>query len=206
MSVILKERKGTDSVTLAWQGPEPADGTVVEYEVTYYEKVRGFGLSLTHSNLHDLLALCEFFLHWLDIWQLTFIVPWGEAVMLTQTCFIRSQLTFIDVPSAKNLQGCHILELMTLLSWTNHLGFVQTGSQNPFFFFTVSNSNLFRFVVWTAKKHMESYIFTNTNAIMFEIESKSHPDVVWNPIKNLILNGEIWLNWVFFVIWDVIIM
>lgn len=38
MSVILKERKGTDSVTLAWQGPEPADGTVVEYEVTYYEK------------------------------------------------------------------------------------------------------------------------------------------------------------------------
>lgn len=63
-----------------------------------------------------------------------------------------------------------------------------------FFFFTVSNWNLFRFVVWTAKKHMESYIFTNTNAIMFEIESKSHPDVVWNPIKNLILNGEIWLN------------
>lgn len=38
VSVILKERKGTDSVTLAWQGPEPVDGTVVEYEVTYYEK------------------------------------------------------------------------------------------------------------------------------------------------------------------------
>uniref|UniRef100_A0A8C1WYB3 receptor protein-tyrosine kinase n=1 Tax=Cyprinus carpio TaxID=7962 RepID=A0A8C1WYB3_CYPCA len=38
VSVILKERKGTDSVTLAWQGPEPSDGTVVEYEVTYYEK------------------------------------------------------------------------------------------------------------------------------------------------------------------------
>ncbi|KTG44471.1 hypothetical protein cypCar_00010933, partial [Cyprinus carpio] len=38
VSVILKERKGTDSVTLAWQGPEPADGAVVEYEVTYYEK------------------------------------------------------------------------------------------------------------------------------------------------------------------------
>uniref|UniRef100_A0A672S3W0 receptor protein-tyrosine kinase n=1 Tax=Sinocyclocheilus grahami TaxID=75366 RepID=A0A672S3W0_SINGR len=36
--VILKERKGTDSVTLAWQGPEPNDGNVVEYEVTYYEK------------------------------------------------------------------------------------------------------------------------------------------------------------------------
>lgn len=44
VSVILKERKGTDSVTLAWQGPEPADGAVVEYEVTYYEKVRHFGL------------------------------------------------------------------------------------------------------------------------------------------------------------------
>lgn len=42
VSVILKERKGTDSVTLAWQGPEPVDGTVVEYEVTYYEKVRCF--------------------------------------------------------------------------------------------------------------------------------------------------------------------
>lgn len=44
VSVILKERKGTDSVTLAWQGPEPADGAVVEYEVTYYEKVRRFGV------------------------------------------------------------------------------------------------------------------------------------------------------------------
>ncbi|TRY91185.1 hypothetical protein DNTS_006110, partial [Danionella cerebrum] len=38
VSVILKERKGTDSVTLAWQGPEPSDGAVLEYEVTYYEK------------------------------------------------------------------------------------------------------------------------------------------------------------------------
>ncbi|XP_051543405.1 ephrin type-A receptor 3-like [Myxocyprinus asiaticus] len=38
VSVIVKEWKGTDSVTLAWQGPEPSDGTVVEYEVTYYEK------------------------------------------------------------------------------------------------------------------------------------------------------------------------
>lgn len=142
VSVILKERKGTDSVTLAWQGPEPADGTVVEYEVTYYEKVRRFSLSSAHPNLHDLLALFESFLHWLDIWQLTFIVPWREAVMLTQTCFIRSQLTFIGIPPAKNLWGCHILDLMALLSWTNHLGFVQTGSQNPIF--TSSNSNLFR--------------------------------------------------------------
>uniref|UniRef100_A0A8B9GUB9 receptor protein-tyrosine kinase n=1 Tax=Astyanax mexicanus TaxID=7994 RepID=A0A8B9GUB9_ASTMX len=38
VSVIVKERKGRDSITLAWQAPEPSDGTVVEYEVTYYEK------------------------------------------------------------------------------------------------------------------------------------------------------------------------
>ncbi len=78
MSVILKERKGTDSVTLAWQGPEPSDGTVVEYEVTYYEKVRRFRLFSAYADLHDLLALCESSLHWLDIWLLTFIVPWGR--------------------------------------------------------------------------------------------------------------------------------
>ncbi|XP_035382211.1 ephrin type-A receptor 3 isoform X1 [Electrophorus electricus] len=38
VSVIVKERRSKDSITLAWQGPEPSDGTVVEYEVTYYEK------------------------------------------------------------------------------------------------------------------------------------------------------------------------
>ncbi|XP_076868331.1 ephrin type-A receptor 3 [Brachyhypopomus gauderio] len=38
VSVIVKERRSKDSITLAWQAPEPSDGTVVEYEVTYYEK------------------------------------------------------------------------------------------------------------------------------------------------------------------------
>ncbi|KAJ8394985.1 hypothetical protein AAFF_G00039360 [Aldrovandia affinis] len=38
VSVILKERKSKDSITLAWQGPERASGAVVEYEVIYYEK------------------------------------------------------------------------------------------------------------------------------------------------------------------------
>ncbi|XP_030625877.1 ephrin type-A receptor 3 [Chanos chanos] len=38
LNVILKERRSRDSITLAWQGPEPSDGIVVEYEVTYYEK------------------------------------------------------------------------------------------------------------------------------------------------------------------------
>ncbi|XP_066502934.1 ephrin type-A receptor 3 isoform X2 [Hoplias malabaricus] len=38
VSVIVKERRSRDSITLAWQAPEPSDGAVVEYEVTYYEK------------------------------------------------------------------------------------------------------------------------------------------------------------------------
>ncbi|KAB5533113.1 hypothetical protein PHYPO_G00128040 [Pangasianodon hypophthalmus] len=38
VSVIVKERRSRDSITLAWQGPETSDGAVVEYEVTYYEK------------------------------------------------------------------------------------------------------------------------------------------------------------------------
>ncbi|KAK1786688.1 hypothetical protein P4O66_017085, partial [Electrophorus voltai] len=38
VSVILKERKSKDSVTLAWHGPDRPDGAIVEYEVIYYEK------------------------------------------------------------------------------------------------------------------------------------------------------------------------
>ncbi|XP_041120607.1 ephrin type-A receptor 3-like [Polyodon spathula] len=38
VNVILKERKSKDSITLAWQGPERANGAIVEYEVIYYEK------------------------------------------------------------------------------------------------------------------------------------------------------------------------
>uniref|UniRef100_A0A4W3IW76 receptor protein-tyrosine kinase n=1 Tax=Callorhinchus milii TaxID=7868 RepID=A0A4W3IW76_CALMI len=38
VNVILKERKSKDSITLAWQGPDHANGAIVEYEVIYYEK------------------------------------------------------------------------------------------------------------------------------------------------------------------------
>ncbi|XP_017555773.1 ephrin type-A receptor 4b [Pygocentrus nattereri] len=38
VSVILKERKSKDSITLAWQGPDRPNGAIVEYEVIYYEK------------------------------------------------------------------------------------------------------------------------------------------------------------------------
>lgn len=41
VSVVLKERRSKDSVTLAWQGPERPNGVIVEYEVIYYEKVSG---------------------------------------------------------------------------------------------------------------------------------------------------------------------
>lgn len=41
VSVVLKERRSKDSVTLAWQGPERPSGVIVEYEVIYYEKVSG---------------------------------------------------------------------------------------------------------------------------------------------------------------------
>lgn len=47
VSVVLKERRSKDSVTLAWQGPERPNGEIVEYEVIYYEKVRE---SATHRN------------------------------------------------------------------------------------------------------------------------------------------------------------
>ncbi|KAG7255248.1 hypothetical protein CRUP_024377 [Coryphaenoides rupestris] len=38
VSVVLKERRSRDSVTLAWQGPDRPNGVIVEYEVIYYEK------------------------------------------------------------------------------------------------------------------------------------------------------------------------
>lgn len=133
--------------------------------------------SSAHTDLHDLLALCKSFLHWLGIWQLTFIVPWGETVMLTQTCFIRSQLTFMDLLSAKNLWGCHILDLMTLLSWTNYRGFVSMGSKNRIF--TSSNWNPFGFLGWTDRKTHE----------MWYIIYKSICDYVWNPIQTLSMCG-----------------
>lgn len=47
MSVVLKERRSKDSVTLAWQGPERPNGVIVEYEVIYYEKVKE-----THARAH----------------------------------------------------------------------------------------------------------------------------------------------------------
>ncbi len=118
--------------------------------------------SSSYADLHNRLALCESSLHWLDIWQLAFIVLWGETVMLTQTCSIRSQLTFMDLLSAKNIWGCQILDLMTLLSWTNYRGFIQTGSKNQIF--TSSNSNPF---AGQTEKHMQSDIFTNPYVIMY---------------------------------------
>lgn len=85
VSVILKERKGTDSVTLAWQGPEPSDGTVVEYEVTYYEKVSSRGLSQAHTNNIISVTFCPRVGLFGSDWAygtVTFIRPLGEAVML----------------------------------------------------------------------------------------------------------------------------
>ncbi|KAL2085712.1 hypothetical protein ACEWY4_019032 [Coilia grayii] len=38
VSVVLKERRSKDSITLAWHGPDSSEGNVLEYEVTYYEK------------------------------------------------------------------------------------------------------------------------------------------------------------------------
>ncbi len=132
--------------------------------------------SSSYADLHNRLALCESSLHWLDIWQLAFIVLWGETVMLTQTCSIRSQLTFMDLLSAKNIWGCQILDLMTLLSWTNYRGFVQTGSKNQIF--TSSNSNPFSFLGFTDRKtHEIWYIY------------KSICDYVWNPNKTLSMCG-----------------
>ena len=62
VSVVLKERRSKDSVTLAWQGPERPNGAIVEYEVIYYEKVteiandahalifqRGTSTSISHT-------------------------------------------------------------------------------------------------------------------------------------------------------------
>ncbi|XP_072896911.1 ephrin type-A receptor 4b isoform X2 [Hemitrygon akajei] len=38
VNVIVKERRSKDSITLAWQGPDRANGVIVEYEIIYYEK------------------------------------------------------------------------------------------------------------------------------------------------------------------------
>lgn len=54
VSVVLKERRSKDSVTLAWQGPQRPKGVIVEYEVIYYEKVR------ENSFLEGCPYLCTF--------------------------------------------------------------------------------------------------------------------------------------------------
>lgn len=59
MSVVLKERRSKDSVTLAWQGPERPNGAIVEYEVIYYEKVKEM---TTHKHTHIHTDLFFFFL------------------------------------------------------------------------------------------------------------------------------------------------
>ncbi|XP_042561094.1 ephrin type-A receptor 3-like [Clupea harengus] len=54
VSVILKERKSKDSITLAWQGPDRANGAIVEYEVIYYEKNQldqNYTVLKTRSNM-----------------------------------------------------------------------------------------------------------------------------------------------------------
>ncbi|XP_062849867.1 ephrin type-A receptor 4b isoform X2 [Trichomycterus rosablanca] len=54
VSVILKERRSKDSVTLAWQGPDRTNGAIVEYEVVYYEKNQrdqNYTVLKTKSNL-----------------------------------------------------------------------------------------------------------------------------------------------------------
>ncbi|KAM7379164.1 hypothetical protein PAMP_004734 [Pampus punctatissimus] len=54
VSVVLKERRSKDSVTLAWQGPERPNGAVVEYEVIYYEKnqrEQNYTVLKTRSNM-----------------------------------------------------------------------------------------------------------------------------------------------------------
>uniref|UniRef100_A0A4W3J9S3 receptor protein-tyrosine kinase n=1 Tax=Callorhinchus milii TaxID=7868 RepID=A0A4W3J9S3_CALMI len=52
VNVILKERKSKDSITLAWQGPDHANGAIVEYEVIYYEKVMRLPESRTYVHPH----------------------------------------------------------------------------------------------------------------------------------------------------------
>ncbi|XP_037538227.1 ephrin type-A receptor 4b [Nematolebias whitei] len=54
VSVVLKERRSKDSVTLAWQGPERPNGEIVEYEVIYYEKnqrEQNYTVLKTRSNM-----------------------------------------------------------------------------------------------------------------------------------------------------------
>ncbi|KAM6918922.1 ephrin type-A receptor 3-like isoform 2-T2 [Xenentodon cancila] len=54
VSVVLKERRSKDSVTLAWQGPERPSGVIVEYEVIYYEKnqrEQNYTVLKTRSNM-----------------------------------------------------------------------------------------------------------------------------------------------------------
>lgn len=59
VSVVLKERRSKDSVTLAWQGPERPNGAIVEYEVIYYEKVKDRD---THEQTHTKKTFFWFFL------------------------------------------------------------------------------------------------------------------------------------------------
>ncbi|XP_045907242.1 ephrin type-A receptor 4b isoform X2 [Micropterus dolomieu] len=54
VSVVLKERRSKDSVTLAWQGPERPNEVIVEYEVIYYEKnqrEQNYTVLRTSSNM-----------------------------------------------------------------------------------------------------------------------------------------------------------
>ncbi|XP_041698645.2 ephrin type-A receptor 3-like isoform X1 [Coregonus clupeaformis] len=54
VSVVLKERRSKDSITLAWQGPDSSNGAIVEYEVIYFEKnqrEQNYTVLKTRSNV-----------------------------------------------------------------------------------------------------------------------------------------------------------
>ncbi|KAK6302902.1 hypothetical protein J4Q44_G00272570 [Coregonus suidteri] len=54
VSVVLKERRSKDSITLTWQGPDRPTGAIVEYEVIYYEKnqrEQNYTVLKTRSNV-----------------------------------------------------------------------------------------------------------------------------------------------------------
>ncbi|GCC23622.1 hypothetical protein chiPu_0002020 [Chiloscyllium punctatum] len=57
VNVILKERRSKDSITLAWQGPDHANGVIVEYEVIYYEKNTLINLFTVFLPFLDMLAI-----------------------------------------------------------------------------------------------------------------------------------------------------
>lgn len=139
--------------------------------------------SSVYADLHDLLALCESSLHWLDIWLLTFIVPWGRD------CNVNTGMLYL-VPI--NIHGSPVcqkpLRLSHFKTWWHYCpeqiteALFRRAAKIQFLLHPTQTRLVF--LGWTNRNtHEIWYIYKSIYDYVWNGQLKPCPCVVWNPIK-----------------------